>query len=362
MRFAHRLKKKSVLDSEISSSQWPSSRAPGQAVDRLLYASLCCVDGPVFEEMHRIRRHALQRNVADDVFVALLFQAGWFMEWMEGPAAGVQAVMRRVARDPRHRDLRLLHLSRGERRLTEPWSMAYTKEHERPEDFARRAAALRELRRQQPSDPASVWRRLSMPLNRPGAEQSLETDCFQRVMVCSARGTQSFDLVRWLSHVNGARVVSHRFAGAQARTGDVATDYVDLDAGAGQVVRRVVAMARNGLQIGLTQAFLPDYSHLIVVLSGEANSDRDLMNLLVSSCARLAHRPVLLGVAPKACGHGDARAIASQAGLAYLDCDLGGTADARSLWAVAEPALDLSLGAVAGGSPCHPRQSAPNGG
>ncbi len=57
-------------------------------MDRLLYASECRVQGSVFEEMHRIRDHALLRNVTDDVYVALLYQAGWFVEWLEGPAAG----------------------------------------------------------------------------------------------------------------------------------------------------------------------------------------------------------------------------------------------------------------------------------
>jgi hypothetical protein len=341
----------------LSSSQWPASHLTGQAVDRLLYASLCCVDGPVFEEMHRIRDHALQRNVADDVYVALLYQAGWFMEWMEGPTAGIQSLMRRVARDPRHRDLRLLHLSRGQRRLTQPWSMAYAQEHEKPDDFARRAMALREKRRHQPSDPASVWRRLSMPLNKPSAVESVENDCFQRVMICSARGTESFDLVHWLGQVNRRKVMSHRFAGAQARARDVATDYVDLDGGTGEVVRRVVAMARNGLHIGLTQAFLPDYSHLIVLLSGESKRDADLINMLVSSCWRLAHRPVLVGVAPPGCSHAGLREVAREGGLVYLDCDLSGHVDPPALWAITEPALDFSLGAHPDGSPCHPQQA-----
>jgi FAD-dependent sensor of blue light len=345
-----------VLDSSLSSLQMPVSHLPGQSVDRLLYASLCCVNGPVFEEMHRIRDHALERNVADDVYVALLYQAGWFMQWMEGPAAGVRAAMRRVARDPRHRNLRLLHLSRGQRRLTQPWSMAYTQEHEQSADFQRRATALREKRSHEPSDPASVWRRLSMPLNSPAGAGSIESDCFQRVMVCSARGTESFDLVHWLGQANRRRVMSHRLAGAQAEVRDVATHYVDLDGGPGEVVRRVVAMARNGLHIGLTQAFLPDYSHLIVLLSGEANRDADLINMLVASCWRLSHRPVLVGVAPAGCAHAALRDVAREGGLVYLDCDLGGRLGPAAMWAVTVPALDLSLGAHPGGSPCHRQQ------
>jgi len=333
---------------------------PGGTVDRLLYASQCCVDGPVFEEMHRIRDHALRRNVADDVYVALLYQAGWFMEWMEGPTAGVHAVMRRVAHDTRHRNLRILHLSHGQRRLTQPWSMAFTQENEKPSDFARRAMALREKCGQQQLDPASVWRRLSMPLNGSAVAGPMESDCFQRVMVCSAQGTQSFDMVHWLGQKNRCKVMSQRFAGAQAHTRDVATDHVDLDGGAGSVVRRVIAMARNGLHIGLTQAFLPDYSHLIVLLCGDAKRDTDLITVLVSACSRLAHRPVLVGVAPLGCAHAGPRELARAGGLIYLDCDLSGPLDAPALWAATEPALDFSLAAHAGGLLCQPEQAVPN--
>jgi hypothetical protein len=140
-------------------------------------------------------------------------------------------------------------------------------------------------------------------------------------------------------------VISQRFAGAEARTRDVATDYVDVGGGAGAVVRRVVAMARNGLLIGLTQAFLPDYSHLILLLCGDAKRDEDLMHMLVSACSRLAHRPVVVGLGSLDCDHLGLRKIARAASLVYLDCDLSGADDPQAMWAAAEPALDFSLAA-----------------
>jgi hypothetical protein len=328
------------LNSNLISPPGVDTPVPGEAVDRLLYASRSCVQGPVFKEMHRIRDHALQRNVADGVYVALLYQAGWFMEWMEGPSAGIQAVLRRLERDPRHRELRVVHHSRGPRRLPEPWSMAFRKDHEDPRDFERRVKALAESPDRQELEPASVWRRLSMPLKGSGAAGRQEGDRYQRVMVCSARGTESFELVRWLGHAHHCKVTSQRLAGAQAN--DVANDYVDLDGGPGAMLRRVVAMARNGLQIGLFQVFLPDYSHLVLLLCGDRKHDMDLIHILVSACSRLAHRPVLLGLGRPGCDHAALRAVARNGGLAYLDCDLGGTADARALWAAAEPALDFS--------------------
>lgn len=312
---------------------------PGQIVDRLLYASECRVQGSIFDEMHRIRDHAMFRNITDDVYVALLYQAGWFVEWMEGPAEGVDAVLRRAAKDPRHRNLRVIHRSSGPRRLTQPWSMAFRQDQERPAEFARRLTALSG---QHALDPALVWRRLSMPLKDADLSGRADSDLYQRVMVCAARGTQSFELVRWLGQAHGCKVTSQRLAGAHATSRDVASDYVDLDGGRGAMLRRVVAMARNGLQIGLLQAFLPDYSHVVLLLCGDSEHDADLIHILVAACARLSHRPVLLGLGRPDYDHAALRELARRGGLVYLDCDVKDRADAKALWAAAEPALDLS--------------------
>lgn len=333
-----------VLD--LMTSEWQDSAATASdmEVGRLMYASQSNFTGPVFQEMQRIREHALQRNVADEVHVALLHQSGWFVEWMEGPPAGVHALMGRVARDTRHRGLRLLHSSRGPRRLTQPWSMAIVQALELPADFARRVATLREEHQQgRAPGPATVWRRLSTPLTHPGAAEQAVSDRFQRVMVCAAKGEASFDMVRWLGRTHKAEVVHRRFAGSRADGLDVATDYVDLDIGA--VVRRVIAMARNGLHLGLTQAFLPDYSHVILLLSGDSTRDGDLMQRLVAACARLVHRPVVLGLGLPFCDHAALQKMAHRGGLVYLDCDLAGHIDAQAWWDAAEPLLDLSLAA-----------------
>lgn len=326
-------------------SGWPdSAAAPGEAVDCIVFASQSNFDGPVLAEMHRIRDHALRRNVVDDVHVALLHQSGWFVEWIEGPPAAVRALIERVARDARHRGLLMLHSSHGPRRLTEPWSLAIVQTHELPTDFARRVVILHEEHQKGVAlQPAAVWRRLSTPLTHPGAAEQAVSDRFQRVMVCSARGVDSFDLVHWLGRTHNAEVVQRRFAGSRLDRLDVATDYVDIDFGA--VVRRVIAMARNGLEIGLTQAFLPDYSHMILLLSGDGARDGDLMRRLVAACARLAHRPVVVGLGPPTCDHAMLQQMAHRGRLIYLECDLAGQIDAQAWWDAAEPLLDLSLAA-----------------
>ncbi|HMA06589.1 MAG TPA: BLUF domain-containing protein [Ramlibacter sp.] len=327
------------MDSNLSGPPRRRTATQGETVDRLLYASECRVLGSVFEEMHRIRDHALLRNVTDDVYAALLYQAGWFVEWLEGPAQGIDAVLRRTANDPRHGKLRVLHRSRGTRRLTQPWSMAFRQDEEQAAQFERRVKAVST---QPAPDPATVWRRLSMPVQAEGVAGGAGSDRYQRVMVCAARGTLSFELVRWLGQVYGSKVTSLRLAGAMANSRDVASDYVDLDGGRGAVLRRVVATARNGLQIGLLQAFLSDYSHIIVLLCGDSRYDAELLHLLVAACARLSHRPVLLGLGGPSCDHAALREVARGGGLVYLDCDIDGATSAKAMWAAAEPALDLS--------------------
>jgi hypothetical protein len=192
-------------------------------------------------------------------------------------------------------------------------------------------------------EPAAIWRRLSTPLTHPKASEQGQEEGFQRVMVCSAQGAQSFNLVHWLGQTRGADVVHRRFIGSRSDLLDVATDYVDLDAGT--VVRRVVAMARNGLEIGLTRAFLTDYSHVILLLSGVQAKDYNVLQRLLAACAHLRHRPVLVGLGPLECDHAALQRLAHSGGLVYLDCDLAGDMGPESLWAAAEPALDLAVAA-----------------
>jgi hypothetical protein len=312
-------------------------------VDRLIYVSLSNVEGSVFEQMLRIRERALVRNVADKVCVALLSQSGWFIEWMEGPSSGIRAVMERVARDTRHRQITVVHSSRGPRRLTQPWSMALKQTGDKQSNFAPRVFALGEQYLDKVAiDPISVWRNLSFPVLGPTSTGQTERFGCQRVMICAAIGTQSFDIVQWLGQKYRWTVVNQRCAGE--RGADVAMSYVDLAVPVSAVVRRVVAVARNGLQIGVIQALLPEYSHFIVLLSGQTKSDAEMVGSLMSSCSKLDCRPVIVGVGPRGCNHRLLGTLAHEAGFTYLDSCLNGPARAAELWNAVEPALDFSVG------------------
>lgn len=316
-------------------------------VARIVYASEANVTGSVYSEMERIRASALRHNEPAGVATALLHQSGWFVQWKEGPGAQLRRIMHRVAGDARHRNLRIVHSSRGPRLLHGPWSMAIVQCDERASDMQRR---VQELKRQTDDgmqfSPPAIWRRLSTPMRHPGAMRQQDADAFQRLLVCSAAGIGSFDLVQWLARQHGEELVHRRFAGAVDL--DVATDYVDFFEG-GRVLR-VIAMARNGLHLPLTRAFLPDYSHVVLLLSGDAERDGLLLQRVLLACARLPHPPALLGVARRREAHAGPFALARRCGLVYLQAEADAD-DPRSCWQAIQPLLALWQEAANSGHP-----------
>jgi hypothetical protein len=160
---------------------------------------------------------------------------------------------------------------------------------------------------------SAIWRRLSTPMERPGAVHQDDPDGFQRVLVCSAAGTSSFDLVNWLGERYADEVVHRRFAGAHDL--DVGTNYVDFQQG-GRVLR-VIAMARHGLTVPLTRAFMADYSHFVLLLSVDVDRNLQLMEHVLGAYSTMHHPPVLVGVASQAEMHTLPHALARRFHLPY---------------------------------------------
>ena len=306
-------------------------------VARIMYASQASIRHSVYQEMEKIRASAMRHNEPAGIATALLHQSGWFVQWKEGPAAELQKIMERVASDVRHFDLRIVHRSRGPRLLSGPWSMAIAQCNETPAEMEMR---VRQLKQQVDAgmqfSPAAVWRRLSTPMKHPGAMRQQDPDAFQRVLVCSAHGMSSFDMVRWLGERNGVEVVHRRFAGAVEL--DVGTDYVDFEQ-EGRVWR-VIAMARHGLHLPLTRAFIPDYSHVVLLLSIDPERNTQLMQRVMRAFEALPHPPALIGVASRPDMHAGPASLARRNGLPYLTA----VADSRiteGSWAVIQPLLML---------------------
>lgn len=309
---------------------------PDTSVARIVYASESSIEGAVYGEMERIRASALGHNVPAGVHTALLYQSGWFVQWKEGPGDAIQALMGRVEGDRRHHSLRIVHFSRGPRLLCGPWSMAIVQCDETHARMGERVARLRSrLTDGRQCSPPAAWRQLSTPMEHPGAARQDDPDAFQRLLVCSAAGQDSFELVHWLARRHGQPVVHRRFAGEAGL--DVGTNYVDF--ADEERLARVIAMARKGLQVPLVRAFLADHSHVVLLLSGDAPCDAALLARVAQACAGLASPPVLVGVAADRDTHRLPFVQAHRAGLIYLDAQAD-PRDPAAAWAALHPLLE----------------------
>jgi hypothetical protein len=323
------------MDSVSAPSSWYTNSGGDEPVARLMYASQANVAGSIYSVIERIRASAMRHNEPAGVATALLYQSGWFAQWKEGPGEALLRIMDRVEADPRHHSMRIVHSSRGPRLLAGPWSTAVVTCDEPFADMAQRVELLRsELENGRQCSPQTVWRRLSTPMRHPGAAQQAEPDAFQRVLVCAAEGMGSFNLVQWLGRHHGQEVVHRRFAGA--RDLDVGTDYVDF-AEDGRVLR-LIAMARHGLALPLTRAFLPDYSHVVLLLSGDIERDLPLLQRVAHACSGLPTAPTLLGIAANATAHTELIALARRSGLIYVGAQCNPQVEKR-WWETLTPLL-----------------------
>jgi hypothetical protein len=308
---------------------------PRENVARIVYASQSRITGSVYAEMEHIRGAAVRHNPPLGVHTALLYQSGWFVQWKEGPGDAMVSLMARVARDSRHHSLRVIHSSHGPRLLDGPWSMAIVQRVEKPDDMTLRVLQLRDrIQGGAQYSPPAVWRQLSTPMQLPMAAQRAEPDVFQRVLVCAAFGGASMELVQWLAQRMNVSVVHRRFAGSQDR--DISTDLIDFDHD-GDVLR-MVAMARAGLALPLTRAFMPDYSHVMLLLCGNPDRDLGLVGSVASAVAQLPSPPALLGVAARADTHVRPGSLAQRLGLRYIACHADPN-DSAHTWTATQPSL-----------------------
>ncbi len=76
-----------------------------------------------FEDLQQITRTAQARNHREAVTGILLHDDGRFFQWLEGPAGGVERIMRSIRADPRHADLEVLDQRPSSARRFYGWDM-----------------------------------------------------------------------------------------------------------------------------------------------------------------------------------------------------------------------------------------------
>lgn len=329
----------SNVEVEKTVTHWPDGEAdvPVGPVVRVIYASRSLVHASVLDEMRRIRNHAVVNNGPADIRVVLFHTNGWFVQWMEGMADGVEQLLARVSKDMRHRDLMVIHRSEGQPRLFRPWIGSIVQAVESERQFeARVLAQYRRHNQGEQAEPASVWTRLCSPyardMPRPWGRNP-------KVMLLSVQGTLAFNLLEWLTLHEQRTLVRRRFAGSVDDAPDVESDYIDLPEH-GPRGLRLIANARQGLAMGMAHALLPDHAAVVVLLGSSPERNQRLIERVLVACRQVHHNALIVGVGSReqvseALGEAVMRQGMPWAGVVAQ----GASPDAAAIWAALAPLL-----------------------
>jgi hypothetical protein len=97
----------------------PAAPAPFR---QLVYRS-AAVDPMAEADLHEMLVQARSRNEAERLTGLLVYHHGCFVQWLEGPADGLERVWRSIQADPRHTEVELLHTPWSGERLFPDWRM-----------------------------------------------------------------------------------------------------------------------------------------------------------------------------------------------------------------------------------------------
>jgi hypothetical protein len=95
-----------------------------QSLQRLVYESTATGSTESLLNIATILGESQRNNDRDGLTGALAAHKGRFVQVVEGEAARLDALLNRLARDPRHRDIRLIDRQSITERLFGQWSMA----------------------------------------------------------------------------------------------------------------------------------------------------------------------------------------------------------------------------------------------
>jgi len=74
-------------------------------------------------ELHRLLRSAQARNRVEGITGIVVYDRGYFYQWLEGPAEGLARIWGSVQRDPRHTDLVVLSSQPARQRFFGDWDL-----------------------------------------------------------------------------------------------------------------------------------------------------------------------------------------------------------------------------------------------
>ncbi|MGK5024273.1 BLUF domain-containing protein [Janthinobacterium sp. RB2R34] len=86
------------------------------------------------EALADIQKTAKNNNQTMDVTGSLFYNGGWFLQVLEGPLDTLQALYKKIEKDPRHKNSRILYNEPAKFRTFTRWSMNMTNLDDRQAD------------------------------------------------------------------------------------------------------------------------------------------------------------------------------------------------------------------------------------
>ena len=86
------------------------------------------------EELHDILKTAKANNEGIDVTGSLFYNGGWFLQVLEGPLTTINTLYKKIEKDPRHKNSRILYNEPAKFRTFTRWSMNMTNLEDRQAD------------------------------------------------------------------------------------------------------------------------------------------------------------------------------------------------------------------------------------
>jgi hypothetical protein len=103
------------------------------SINQLVYVSQA-VRKMSFDDLQAIQGTAKSNNQPLDVTGSLFYNGGWFLQVLEGPAATLDKLYKKIELDPRHKNSRVLYNEPATFRTFPRWSMNMINLEERQAD------------------------------------------------------------------------------------------------------------------------------------------------------------------------------------------------------------------------------------
>jgi hypothetical protein len=103
------------------------------SINQLIYISQSVRKMSV-EDLRAIHTTARTNNERIDVTGSLFYNGGWFLQVLEGPAATISALYKKIELDPRHKSSRMLYNEPATFRTFPRWNMNMTNLDDRQAD------------------------------------------------------------------------------------------------------------------------------------------------------------------------------------------------------------------------------------